>query len=102
MDHKAIGFVLLIIMMAVIVLLGVFLVGGLMVGNIPPQRRGRLLVTWFVLFGLLTVPQYYLHNFMSDGRTRFWPMVAHNWPAYTLFLSGWIASWFRTARHPKQ
>lgn len=102
MDHKIIGGVLLVALAVAVVLIGVFIVGRGMVDNVTPHKRGRLLCLWLVLFALLSVPQYYLDNYMSGGRTRYWPMVARNWPVYTMFLSGWISSFIRTARRIKQ
>lgn len=98
--HRVIGGILLVLLAVALVLIGVFLVGHL-VDFVAPQKRGRLLVLWGVAFLILAVPQYYLDNYMSDGQTRYWAMVAGNWPVYVMFLSGWLASFMRRRHKAK-
>lgn len=92
MEHKVIGS----IAMGILFLSAI--AGGLLLGRhcpceISAQKLRLMPLIVIPLWLILGVGQYYLDNFMSDGKTSFQRIVTPDAPVFALFVSIWTSAY---------
>ena len=102
MEHKIIGVALTVALYLTMLLTGAFLVRRVIDPFFSVNSNSKirlLLLLWVAIFVPLTAIQYYLDNFMSDGRTNLLHLLRSDLPLYFMFASAWFSSyWLKRCR----
>ena len=68
--------------------------------QIPFARIKKIVVLWLALFLLSPLAWSWLTSWLEDKPVTYLSELGHEWPVYTMFLSGLIISLWRRRRRP--
>ena len=100
MTHKVIGSVVIGLLWLAMLLFG-WCYGRKMFNSMPAHKFKWLPLVWPALFAVVSVAQYHLDKFMSDGKASYRRNLFSLTPVYGLFFSAWVSGW-RARKHSTQ
>ena len=100
MEHEVIGSSIALGIIFLSAIAGGLVLGRYCPSEIPAQKLKLMPLIVIPLWLILTVGQYYLDNFMSDGKTSIRGIVVPDVPVFALFVSIWISAYTKQKSAP--